>query len=63
MTVPNRPTRFTDEDLEICKKLGRIWGPVEPLTRTAVIRESIRRCLQAEERKKIKGSSPSETPA
>jgi hypothetical protein len=60
MINPNRPTRFTEEDLAACKKLGRIWGPVQPLSRTAVIREALRRCLQAEEKKKIKGSSPSD---
>jgi len=63
MTAPNRPTRFTDEDLEICAKLGRIWGPVKPLDRSAVIREAIRRALAAEEKKKVKGSTPTATPA
>jgi hypothetical protein len=41
--MPTRTTfRLTDTDLAQIEDLGRIWGPVQPLDRTAVIREAIR---------------------
>lgn len=51
--MPSRPlpTRWTEDDLARITKLGRIWGPVQPLGRTAVLREALKRCEEIEDRK------------
>jgi hypothetical protein len=43
--------RLTESDLDRIDQLGRIWGPVQPLDRTAVIREAVRRARAAEHTK------------
>jgi hypothetical protein len=40
--------RLTKSDLAQIDELGRSWGPVQPLDRTAVIREAVRRASHAE---------------
>jgi hypothetical protein len=49
--TPRRTFRLTDADLDAIGRLGRLWGPVEPLGATAVIREAVRRCLDMETRR------------
>ena len=41
--------RLTDADLARLDELGRRWGPVQPMDRTATFREAVRRCLATEQ--------------
>ncbi len=52
-----RQFRLSPEELADIDHIARVWGPVEPLTRTQVIREMIRRTKAALEsgEKKPKG--------
>lgn len=58
MTKP-RQFRLTDAELAEIDELAKLWGPVEPLTRTQVIREMLKRSRKAEQKGKRKNSQKS----
>lgn len=62
MPTALRAFRLTDADLAIIASLSETWGPVQPLDRTAVIREALKRAQEAEIRKK-KGEDVTVQPA
>lgn len=43
--------RFRDADIARLDWLSHRWGPIKPLSETDVIREALRRCMEAEAEK------------
>lgn len=39
--------RLTDEDMAYIARLSAAWGPVKPLNDTDVVREALRRAVEA----------------
>ncbi len=49
-----RSARFPAVTFAQANELARLWGPVVPLSFSEVVRESIRRAYEAEEKKRRK---------
>lgn len=49
MATPRKSFRLTEADMEIIKRLGKLWGGrYKPLEDTEVVRVAVRKCLEAE---------------